>query len=106
MGYAPFSLGRVYGQIVDPGFVPLPVFNPYGMFYGGWSHFGRQTPPPPAVTCGRGPAPPARSMISERIDGATTPVLASKPWPFLVRLIFFNNKTLNRVYTQTIYRNY
>ena len=93
MGYAPFSLGRVYGQIVDPGFVPLPVFNPYGMFYGGWSHFGRQTPPPPAVTCGRGPAPPqastaapARSAIIERVEGTgSAAVTASKTWPFLVR---------------------
>ena len=84
VGYSPFSLGKGYGQIVDPGFVPLPAFNPYGMFFGGWPHFGRQT-----VTCGKGPAPPTRSMISERIVGtadANTPaVLASKTWPFLVR---------------------
>jgi hypothetical protein len=60
VGYSPFSLGKGYGEIVDPGFVPLPAFNPYGMFYGGWPHFGRQAPAPapaPApATCGKGPA--------------------------------------------------
>ncbi len=86
MGYAPFSLGRGYGQFVDPGFVPLPALNPYGMFYGGLAHFGRQTPPAPAATCGRGPAPPTRSAISERVEGSgSAPVTASKTWPFLVR---------------------
>jgi hypothetical protein len=66
VGYSPFSLGKGYGQIVDPGFVPLPAFNPYGMFYGGWPHFGRQISP---------------SAISDRaVGGAVTP-----PRPFLVR---------------------
>ena len=87
MGYSPFSVGRGYGQFVDPGFVPLPAFNPYGMFYGGWSHLGRQgAPPAAAATCGKGPAPPARSAISERVDGTgSAAVTASKMWPFLVR---------------------
>ena len=89
VGYSPFSLGKGYGQFVDPGFVPLPAFNPYGMFYGGWSHFARQVTPAPAATCGRGPPLPARSAISERVSDATgtasTVVTVSKTWPFLVR---------------------
>ena len=81
MGYSPFSLGRGYGQIVDPGFVPLPAFNPYGMFYGGWSHFGRQVAP----VCGKGPTtfPTTRELaISERIAGGTAAKKGA--WPFLV----------------------
>jgi hypothetical protein len=87
VGYAPFSLGKGYGQVVDPGFVPLQAFNPNGMFFGGLSHFGRQAPAPaPAATCGRGPPPPTRSGISERVEGTGSgPVTASRTWPFLVR---------------------
>ena len=66
VGYSPFSLGKGYGQVVDPGFVPLPALNPYGMFYGGWPHSGRQISP---------------SAISDRAVGGA----ATNPRPFLVR---------------------
>jgi hypothetical protein len=70
VGYSPFSLGRGYSQYADPGFVPLPALNPYGMFFGGWPHFGRQISP---------------SMISERVEGGGVTATATRPLPFLVR---------------------
>ncbi len=85
VGYSPFSLGRGYGEIVDPGFVPLPAFQPYGlvqpqpMFYSGWYNFGRQ-----AVACGKGPTtfPTSRALASERIAGGTAAKKGA--WPFMV----------------------
>ena len=93
MGYAPFFQGRGYGEIADPGFIPVQSFNPYGMvqqqpmFYNGWSYFGRQAGPA-APACGRGPAAlPARSLGTERIIGAAATDVADakkNAWPFLV----------------------
>ncbi|EFX78390.1 hypothetical protein DAPPUDRAFT_246337 [Daphnia pulex] len=85
VGYAPSYHGKSWnGQIADPGFVPLPSFNPYpGMAFrqqqqdpNGWSYsFGypnlispadvssskqgggatTTTTPAPAIQCGKGP---------------------------------------------------
>jgi len=89
VGYAPFNQGRGYGEIADPGFIPVPAFNPYTMvqqqpmFYNGWSYFGRQATPAP--TCGKGPAmPTSRSLPSERIAGGTR--ATKNAWPFIVAL--------------------
>jgi hypothetical protein len=99
VGYAPFSLGRVYGQIVDPGFVPVPAFNnPYGMFYGGWNYFGRQSAP----ACGKGPTtfPTTRELASERL---ANPGAAKKgSWPFLVNLISLLLYLLNHIYNNLV----
>jgi hypothetical protein len=102
VGYAPSYQGKtLYGQIVDPRFVPLPSFNPYPMTYrhqeqtpNGWIYsYGYPTPlaledvlpvrQSPATQCGIGPAMPAtRALTSERIAGG---ISAKKgAWPFMV----------------------
>ena len=90
----------------NPGFLN-PAFDPYGLFYNGWSHFGRQDDttttqeivqqPRQTAECGRGPidftipappgAPPARSLLpTNRALGADAIAVSSvaNPWPFLV----------------------
>jgi hypothetical protein len=102
VGYAPSYQGKtLYGQIVDPRFVPLPSFNPYPMTYrhqeqtpNGWIYsYGYPTPlaledvlpvrQSPATQCGIGPAMPAtRALTSERIAGGTS--AKKNAWPFMV----------------------
>jgi hypothetical protein len=110
VGYAPFYQGKNYEEIADPGFIPVPSFNPHAIFqqptiYKGWSYFSGQpslTTPvattssrqfakhwrhpavKQAIQCGRGPAtmPKSRSSISERIAGGTD--TKKNIWPFMV----------------------
>jgi hypothetical protein len=44
----------------------------------------RQLPPPPGLTCGRGPIMPARSLSTDIKVGGAGVTVASRPWPFLV----------------------
>ena len=50
-GFSPFPIGRGYGQIAHPGFIPL---NPYplaqSMFYNGWPYYRQAAP----AACGKG----------------------------------------------------
>ena len=107
--FSSVTAAKSYGQ--NPGFLN-PAFDPYGLFYNGWSHFGRQPAPVPGpapaqapsqapasqtAVCGRGPvdftipappgAPPARSLVpTDRVLGADASAVSSvaNPWPFLV----------------------
>jgi hypothetical protein len=104
VGYAPSYQGKtLYGQITNPGFVPLPSFNPY---YPAMYRQQEQTPngfvysygyPTPlaledllpvrqteAPTCGAGPTamPTRRELTSERIAGGTS--AKKNAWPFIV----------------------
>ena len=102
MGYAPFFIGRGYGLIANPGSILNPSFDPYGLFYNGLSHFGRQAAPAPAtVQCGKEPAdftlpdppgpPPARSFLTERVLGGNQVPATTNPLAFLGELnLFFN----------------
>ncbi|EFX78155.1 hypothetical protein DAPPUDRAFT_105418 [Daphnia pulex] len=105
VGYAPSYQGKtLYGQITNPGFVPLPSFNPYypmayrqqeqtpnGFVYS----YGYPTPlaledvlpvrQTTAPVCGAGPAMPAtRALSNERISGGTSAKKGA--WPFMVAL--------------------
>jgi hypothetical protein len=107
VGYAPSYQGKtLYGQITNPGFVPLSSFNPYypAMYRqqeqtpNGFAYsyeypnpltvgdLIKQTAPPapaPAPTCGAGPAMPAtRALTSERISGGTS--AKKNTWSFIV----------------------
>ncbi|EFX78192.1 hypothetical protein DAPPUDRAFT_105472 [Daphnia pulex] len=103
VGYAPSYQGKtLYGQITNPGFVPLPSFNPYypAMYRqqeetpNGWSYsyeypnpltvgdLIKQTPAAAAPTCGAGPVMPARALTSERIAGGVS--AKKNAWSFIV----------------------
>jgi hypothetical protein len=106
VGYAPSYYGKtLYGQIVNPGFVPLPSFNPYPMAYrqqqqdpNGWSYsFGHPSPiafedawfskqeVAASTQCGKGPtALPKRSFIGQRVFGLGTTEAKANAWPFMV----------------------
>ncbi|XP_046458167.1 chymotrypsinogen A-like [Daphnia pulex] len=109
VGYAPSYQGKtLYGQITNPGFVPLPSFNPY---YPAMYRQQKQTPngfvysygyPNPlaledvlpvrqaataaAPACGTGPAvmPTSRELINQRVVGGID--AKKNAWPFLVAL--------------------
>ncbi|XP_046457643.1 transmembrane protease serine 11D-like [Daphnia pulex] len=114
VGYAPSYQGKtLYGQITNPGFVPLPSFNPY---YPAMYRQQEQTPngfvysygyPTPlaledllpvrqteAPTCGAGPTamPATRALTSERIAGGTS--AKKNAWPFMVALKKTDNKLI------------
>jgi hypothetical protein len=118
VGYAPSYHGKsLYGQIVNPGFVPLPSFNPQPMAYrqqqqepSGWSYsfghpspiafedawFSKQEVAASTITqCGKGPTTlPKWSFIGQRVIGLDTTVAKANAWPFLVSWLIDN---LNRV---------
>ncbi|EFX78393.1 hypothetical protein DAPPUDRAFT_105311 [Daphnia pulex] len=96
VGYAPSYHGKtLYGQIADPGFVPLPSFNPYpGMAFrqqqqnpNGWSYsFGypnlispedvspiRQVAPPTTTTTTTTPATTTTTTTPATTTTTTTP---------------------------------
>ena len=94
-------------QIQDPSWILLSILSPYGLFYNGWSHFGRQAAPAAAsasetVQCGKGPAdftlpdppgpPPARSFLTEMVLGGNQVPATTRPnpWPFLVSWFYFS----------------
>ncbi len=103
VGSAPSYQGKaLYGQIVDPRFVPLPSFNPYPVMYrqqeqtpNGWS-YSYEYPNPITVgdllpvrqaavpACGTGPAamPTTRALINERVAGGID--AKKNAWPFMV----------------------
>ncbi|XP_046457506.1 chymotrypsinogen A-like [Daphnia pulex] len=101
-GYAsPFQGKNWYGQIANPGFIPVPSFNPYPMMFrqqqqpSGWpypsGYLSRLEEEPidvkqVAATCGGGPAtmPKTGGLASGRVYGA---IVAKKgAWPFIVAL--------------------
>ncbi|XP_046457455.1 brachyurin-like [Daphnia pulex] len=112
VGYAPSYHGKsLSGQIVNPGFVPLPSFNLHPMAYrqqqqdpSGWSYsFGHPSPiafedawfskqavaatTTATTQCGKGPiALPKQSFIGQRVIGLDTTVAKANAWPFLVTL--------------------
>jgi hypothetical protein len=108
VGYASYDKS-LFGQIVSPGFVPLPPFNPHPMAYrqqqqgpSGWSYsFGHPSPiafedawfskqevaatTTATTQCGKGPiALPKRSLMSERVAGTDATEAKANAWPFLV----------------------
>jgi hypothetical protein len=104
VGYAPSYYGKtLYGQIADPGFVPLPSFNLQPMAYrqqqqdpNGWSYSFEYHPAEvspnrqggtttPVIQCGKGPtALPKRSFIGQRVFGSGTTEAKANAWPFMV----------------------
>ncbi|XP_046457449.1 chymotrypsin-like elastase family member 2A isoform X2 [Daphnia pulex] len=106
VGYASYDKS-LFGQIVSPGFVPLPSFNLHPMAYrqqqqdpSGWSYsFGHPSPiafedawfskqaVAATTQCGKGPtALPKRPLMSERVTGGDATEAKANAWPFLVTL--------------------